>query len=240
MSALSVLIVLATASLSAMTEAATLSFYQSHGGRVISVFLRGEELNNSIAAVGLSIRGAVSPLGEDAFVNQSSGRPGGVPFPAGRPFTYRNRALDLDPLDLDNPGVGKGWIVLGATQTSTELSFQGGPRAPRFIDTAIEHRGELFLANLYSGIEDPFSSGISWAITLKNKEGGDLLRKSGFLPRFGLPQLPQVPEPSSVVLLAIAGLAALAGRRRTPRGFHVSNPVAWATAAPLSATRDLS
>jgi hypothetical protein len=220
------LIVLAATSLCGSTEAATLSLYKSHGGRVISVFLRGEELNDSIAAVRISFRGPAGPLGDNSFANMSSGRSGGVPFPAGLPFTYRNRALDLDPLDLDNPGVGKGWTILSSTQNSTELSF-GGFRVGGAISTASEPRGELFLANLYSGVEDPFSHGFFTTLQLRNEQGAVLFSGSYVLSLLGpgaLPQLPEVPEPSSVALLAAAALAALVGRRRTSR-VHVSNPV---------------
>ncbi|BBO31468.1 hypothetical protein [Lacipirellula parvula] len=183
-------------------EAAGLVAYQSQGGQAMSLFLRGDALNNSFNGMSLEVTG-------NSFLNLRNGLDAGVPRPAGQPFTYRNRALDLDPLDPDAPGIGKGWTVLSPIQTSTHFSFGGGIIGKQ-ISTATEPRGELFLANLF--VSDSFSS-IHCELTLVNGVDTVLKQSLFFFPELNFP-LPKLPEPSSAALLVTAGLAAIAARPR--------------------------
>ncbi|WP_172991871.1 PEP-CTERM sorting domain-containing protein [Lacipirellula parvula] len=157
---------------------------------------------------GLAVQ--IKPNGGGAsFANVNSGLTAGVPRPAGQAFTYRNRVLDFDPLDPEAPGVGKGWTILGAINTASEISFAGGPLG-RKINTATEPRGELFLANLYMQPYFTFTAQITLV------RGVDTVFTTTFVPpAIELPQLPEVPEPSSAALLVTAGFAgAIAQRRR--------------------------
>lgn len=79
------------------------------------------------------------PISPPMFINLSSG----VGKPAGDANTYRNRALDADPLDG-----GLGWSLVGAQTTATSLTFTGGPLGSN-ITTADQPGGRLFLANLH-------------------------------------------------------------------------------------------
>ncbi|BBO31470.1 hypothetical protein PLANPX_1082 [Lacipirellula parvula] len=218
MGALCTLVILATACLCASTDAATLVGYQSNGGHSISLFLKGGALNNGFNALSLKAT-------SNAFANVNSGLAAGVPRPAGQAFTYRNRALELDPLDPDVPGVGKGWTILGPIINTTEVSFGGGPLGKK-ITTAGEPRGELFLANLYSGQLNGFSE---FNATLTLVYGGDtVLTESLSVPLGGLPPLPEVPEPSSAALFmaAIVG-GAIAQRKRAAVQTESAGRPAW-------------
>ncbi|WP_428308387.1 PEP-CTERM sorting domain-containing protein [Lacipirellula sp.] len=204
MGALYTFVILAAASFCASSRAATLVGYQSNGGQSISLFVKGGALNDGFNALSLKATG-------NAFTRVNSGLGAGVPRPAGQAFTYRNRALELDPFDADFPGLGKGWTILGPVINTTEVSFGGGPLGKK-ITTAGEPRGELFLANLYfAQLNDV--SGFNATLTLVNG-GNTVLTESLVVPLGGLPPLPEVPEPSSAALLFTAGLAAIATRRR--------------------------
>ncbi|WP_428308386.1 PEP-CTERM sorting domain-containing protein [Lacipirellula sp.] len=187
-------------------EAAGLFAYQSQGGRAISLFLRGDTLNDGFN--GMSV--VIKPDGGAAFANVNPGLTAGVPRQAGQAFTYRNRALDFDPLDPEAPGVGKGWTILSPINSASEISFAGGPLGKQ-INTATEPRSELFLANLYLIPGTTFSA----QLTLVN--GVDTVFTQGFslplIPLTELPPLPEVPEPSSAALLVTAGLAAVVAQR---------------------------
>lgn len=195
---------LTAVTLSARTEAAGLVAYQSQGGQAISLFLRGESLNDGFNGMSVLIR----PDFGASFANVNPGLTAGVPRPAGQAFTYRNRTLDFDPLDPEAPGVGKGWTILSPINTASEISFGGGPLGKK-INTGTEPRGELFLANLYLTPGTTFRA----QITLVN--GVETVFTQSFsLPLVELPPLPEVPEPSSAALLATAGLAAAIAQRR--------------------------
>ena len=87
-----------------------------------SIFLDGQEADGNFDTVFVEL----IPSAPATFTNQNSGLQSGAPRPAGQAFSYRNRLLDLDPTDPDNPG-GLGWTVVGAVSTANALSFTGGP-----------------------------------------------------------------------------------------------------------------
>jgi hypothetical protein len=132
------LAVLVVAAACTTASAATLSVTQSADKLTNSLYINGGATNGTFNTVILS----ATPDGSATFVNQNSGLASGVPRAAGAAFTYRNRALDLDPADPDNPGIGKGWSVLGITSTATAFTFTGGPIGAN-ISTAAEPNGNL-------------------------------------------------------------------------------------------------
>lgn len=129
-------------SAAASANAASLSVVQSGEGasKAFSLYLNGGADNGNFDTVSL----VATPDVGSSFANPNSGTAPGVgPRAAGEAFTFRNRFLDLDP--LDDPQ-GKGWTVLGVVTTAQALSFDGGPLGLK-ISTAAEPGGNLFLAN---------------------------------------------------------------------------------------------
>ncbi|WP_428308391.1 hypothetical protein [Lacipirellula sp.] len=124
-------------------SATTLSRETNPNGS-ISVYLDGESLNGNFDYLKFRAR----PMGGSSFLNAQNAfeTASGILRPAGALFTYRNRRLDFDPNDPDNPGVGKGWQILNPINASQQVSFEGGPLTGK-ISTAGEPLGRLFLAN---------------------------------------------------------------------------------------------
>jgi hypothetical protein len=116
------------------------------------------------------------------------------------PGTFRNRAIDGDPLDG-----GKGWLVPsgGVVINATTLSYGMTAGAP--INTAAEPDGRLFLANVnLSGPATYPTRAAQVTLTLVNA-GATVQTLTGFLP---------APEPASFGLAGIASIAGFAFRRR--------------------------
>jgi hypothetical protein len=120
-------------------HAATLQVSQSSAS-VFSFYLDGGSLNGNFNVV--TFKAIAHPPAQ--FRNPSSGLSGGVPRPPGQALTYYNRQLNSDPFDIEG---GLGWSVLGVTNTSSELSFTGGPLG-QVITTEGQPGNRLFLANV--------------------------------------------------------------------------------------------
>ncbi|WP_428308388.1 hypothetical protein [Lacipirellula sp.] len=160
------------------------------------------------------VKFSIKPRGyPPAFQSLNTGLSAGVPRPAGQLFTYRNRALDFDPADPDNPGIGKGWTILNPINSATEVSFEGGPSAGK-ISTTSEPDRRLFLANLRL----PEISGIKGQISLMN-EGAVVYSQQLVAPLIDLPEAPDLPEPTSLTILALGSVGFVAHSRlsRRPR-----------------------
>lgn len=173
-------------------NAANMSFTTNANGTV-SLYLAGE----ATAFNGISF--SAKPDGAAQFQTINTGLAAGVPRPAGALFTYRNRALDFDPADPDNPGIGKGWTILSPVNTASEISFSGGPLGSS-ISTAGEPDGKLFLANFNL---TPGTTGTA-LLTLVN--GVDTV----FTQTLNFP----VPEPATFALAGMAVVGLIAARRR--------------------------
>ncbi len=157
---LAALFVLATPT----AKAASVSVVLSNSSTTVSVYLAGGADNGNFNTVIFKAQPAggsvilVNSSGAQvgptltyshfanfpAFGNLATGLSGGLPRPAGAAFTFYNRMLDADPLDI--PG-GLHWTVLGLVRTSNELSFTTGPQNVN-ISTDGQQNGRLFLANL--------------------------------------------------------------------------------------------
>ena len=91
-----------------------------------SIWLDGQEADGNFDTVFVEL----IPTAPATFANQNSGNNAGVPRPAGEPFSYRNRQLDLGT----DERVALGWTVVGAVSTANVLSFTAGPSDAK-IDT---------------------------------------------------------------------------------------------------------
>ena len=114
-----------------------------------SIYIDAGALNGNVDTIYLDAR----PYAGATFINIASGLIAGAPRPAGQGLTYRNRRLDLDPFDPDNPG-GLGWSLVGLEISSAMLAFITGPLGGLISTPAptLEAPG-LFLANvLLSGV----------------------------------------------------------------------------------------
>jgi hypothetical protein len=145
------------------------------------------------------------------LTNISSGLNAGVPRLPGEPFTFRNRALDQDPLDG-----GLGWNVLAPTPAITPSTIQwaGGPLGGT-IDTRVGHKGGwLFLANFY--FSPPVDAELPIGGRIQLISGGNVVME---IPKLLIDMtipLPEVPEPAAGVL-GWSLFAALAAARPWPR-----------------------
>lgn len=184
-----------------------ISLYRSHDFAVWSVFLDSSAISSPFSLIDFKV---TARQGE--FQNINSGLNSGVPWPAGELFTYRNRLLDIDKYDLPNSPPGKGWVVLHSTSAS-EI-YLGGGLSNGIIDTSGEVGGKLFLTNIHR------SAGATFDIEVQ------LLSSSGTtistqhhnfldLAEWTYPELSELPEPGShlLMLAGVIGLAAM--RRRT-------------------------
>lgn len=184
-SALAALVVLVSGT---TAHAASLSVNSTDSFKTHAIYLSGEAQNGAFNTVIFS----AVPLGGGQFLALSSG----VGKPAGDPNTYRNRALDADPLDG-----GLGWSLVGTQTTATALTFSGGPLGSN-ITTADQPGGRLFLANLRISLD--FNHYIS--VQLVDATGAQVgPTLDTFIPG---------PEPSSCGLAGIAMLGLAAVRRR--------------------------
>jgi len=160
-----------------------------------SVYLDGEAADGNFDTVFVKLL----PTPPATFTNQNSGLASGAPRPAGQALSYRNRMLDLDPTDPDNPG-GLGWNILGAVSTANELSFTGGPLGAK-IDTG--NAPGLFLAN----VNMPTGGG---TFQVQVISAGALVQElTGVFG--GVP----IPEPATAGLAGLALCCVAAFRRRS-------------------------
>jgi hypothetical protein len=88
------------------------------GGAVHSAYV------NSQADVIDTLDVKFTPTGGTTFINPGSGLSSGVPRNAGDPFTYPNRKLNADPLDVEG---GQGWTFFGLINNANTLEFTGTP-----------------------------------------------------------------------------------------------------------------
>ena len=183
------------------SRAASLTF-SGNGNGAVSIYLAGQTTVFDYVDFRAIPRGY-----PPAFQSLNTGLTAGVPRPAGQLFTYRNRALEFDPADPDNPGIGKGWALLNPVTSTTEVSFKGGPLVGN-ISTASEPNQQLFLANL----RPPEGGGFRVQISLLN-EGSLVFSQEIFTPLIDLPEPPDVPEPTSLTIMAL-GCAGFIARRR--------------------------
>lgn len=188
-------ILLVTGAVAPSPAAAATLTVRSYPNNVYALYLRGE------STVFNAVELTVTPAGS-AFQNTLSGVFNGAPRPPGQPFTYRNRALDADPYGPDLPGIGKGWSLGGVVNTSTKLSFAGGPLG-QDITTATEPNGELFLANIM--LEDSSSSATA---VLRVLNGFASLPTQ--ILHFPLPE----PTTAGMGVMSLLGLMALRPSRR--------------------------
>jgi len=152
---------------------------------------------NGTAANGIDLQ--ATPIAPATFQSPGSGLSAGAPRPAGFAGTYRNRFLDLDPADVDNPG-GKGWTLIAPATTAALVSIAGGPLGGT-IDTSGEPNHQLFLANFLL----PTGGTGTAAITLVN---GTATVATASVPIGG------VPEPATLGLGALSLLGLVGASRR--------------------------
>ncbi|HMO85038.1 MAG TPA: hypothetical protein PKC18_08990 [Lacipirellulaceae bacterium] len=160
-------------------------------GNVASVFLKGDDLNGVVNALGFRFE-ATAPA---VFVNPVNGLLAGEPRPAGQQFTHRNRALDLA---TDEGGLG--WTLLNTTPatSATLMTFEGGPLGGT-IDTGPADGPGLFLANFFFNgpAVKTVGTGQVW---LLNAAGDELFRGNITIPE------PAALGLGSFALIGIAGL----------------------------------
>jgi len=178
--------------LAASTMSAAQLSVTPYPNNVDAIFIDGE--STVFNALGFS----ATPIDGAMFLNINSG---GLSFPQppGNPFTYRNRLLDVDPIDFPE---SKGWTLLGVINTHLQQAFVGGPLG-QTIDTSTEPNGDLFLANLML----PANATATVQVTLVN--GIDTVFEQSIIVG--------VPEPATLALAAIAALGLAAVRRRRTR-----------------------
>lgn len=139
----------------------------------------------------------VLPDSGQQFTNVTTGNSGGLPRPSGAPFTYRNRALAADPLEVEG---GLGWTELGVVNLATEISFTAGPLGAKITSPPAPG---LFLAN----VQMPTGTG-SYQVQVIN--AGALVQElTG--PIAGV----IIPEPATAGLAGLALCCVAAFRRRT-------------------------
>ncbi|BBO31466.1 PEP-CTERM sorting domain-containing protein [Lacipirellula parvula] len=179
---------------SASGRAEFLSLTHNAEKTIWTVYLNGGALNGNFNAISFE----AVPTGGAIFEAVSAGL-GGIPRPPGMKFTYRNRALDIDPDDPDLPGIGKGWTVLSPVNIATKVAFSGGPLG-KTISTAAEPDGKLFLANFYT----PTSPGGTFSARVILVNGITTVADETLVP-------PLVPEPTAcgLLLLGMVGVAAV-------------------------------
>jgi hypothetical protein len=192
--------VLGLATIGSTANAAFLSVSGSNGN--YAIYLNGE------ATVFDRVYSWVTPDNGAQFQNINGGLNAGAPRGPGNAFTYRNRAIDLAPDDIDNPGIGKGWTLIPPTTVSAnQVSFAGGPLVGN-ISTAAEPGGRLFLANVM------LLPGAKGSVAATLTHGGVTVGSqwTEFLPP---PDPNNWPEPAtaSMARLSLLGLAAFRRRK---------------------------
>jgi hypothetical protein len=196
------LLLFAATSICCAANAATLSFRKS--GDAYVVFLDGGSTEFDTIEVSIPSR---SP---QVFTNITSGQVAGVPRPPGQQFTYYNRMLNADPLDI--PGA-LGWTFLETTVTPTEVLFVGGPVGPgQRIDTSAQPGGRLFLANLMPGA----AMARAEVLLYSNRSQMIVERLNAFMSLDSIPPdlEPFVPEPLSGTMAGIGLVVVVAAARR--------------------------
>jgi hypothetical protein len=119
---------------------------QVQNGTTISVYLDASAVAGANGQFDTVIYDSAPDVGS-TFAAPGSGLASGAPRPAGQASTYRNRVLDLDPTDVDNPG-GLGWSIVGASTVASALNFTGGPLGLKITTPPSTPQAPgLFLAN---------------------------------------------------------------------------------------------
>jgi hypothetical protein len=184
-------LVLAVLGLSVVASTASAAFLSVSGENGnYAIYLNGE------ATVFNGVDFKVTP-DSGAFQALNGGLNAGAPRGPGDAFTYRNRAIDLAPDDIDNPGIGKGWTLINPTTTGAMVSFAGGPLGGN-IDTSTEPGGRLFLANVI------LPAGVKGLATATLVNGSTTVATLSVV----------VPEPATVALVSMGLLGLVALRRR--------------------------
>jgi hypothetical protein len=152
---------------------------------------------NGVAMNGIDMQ--ATPSAGQSFLNPGSGLSSGAPRPAGQAFTYRNRFLDLDPADPDNPG-GKGWTLVAPTTTAALVTISGGPLGGT-INSASDPGGKIFLANFL------LPNGATGQAVMKAVNGAPVV-DTQTVP------IGQIPEPATLGLAGMSLVGLLAASRR--------------------------
>jgi hypothetical protein len=177
-------------------SAASIQVQRNFDNGTFAVFLEGGADNGNFDSFIFKAK----PFGGATFTHQSSGLSAGQVRPPGEPFTYPNRLIAIDPLDV--PG-GLGLIMLGLVNVQTELSYVVGDLAGP-ISTASQPNGRLFLANL--DVANRSSSCFQTTVTVELFNQGSLISHDTYVD--------PCPEPSAFALSASSLLAVSLVRRR--------------------------